>query len=219
MSTDFPRGLIDRGGAAWYLTRVLRPLALVLVCLGLLSAPLAPAVRAEPRHWAPVAATSTVSFDASHPLAGVFSGTSEQPAGEFVGDSADLKKGITGWLTVSVGTIKTGEGGRDRDLWKALDQVHFPEIRFVIERVETSFPTVSDQTDVLLTIHGMLTIHGVARPMTFPGRIRLRDGKLWVRGENHIKMSDFGISPPRHFLVKVKDTVLAGFNLNLAPAE
>jgi hypothetical protein len=55
--------------------------------------------------------------------------------------------------------------------------------------------------------------------MTFPGRVRLREGKLWVRGENRIKMSDFAISPPRRLLLKVKDSVLASFNLNLAPAE
>lgn len=219
MSTDFPRGLIDQGGAAWYPTRVLRPLALALMCLSLLAAPLAPEARAEPRRWVPVAGKGTVGFDASHALFGGFSGTSEQPAGEFEGDSGDLKKGVTGWLAVNVGTIKTGEDGRDRELWKALDHVHFPEIRFVIERMETSFPSVSEQTDVLLTIHGTLTIHGVTRPMTFPGRIRLRDKKLWVRGENHIKMSEFGISPPRRLLIKVKDTVLASFNLNLAPAE
>ncbi len=219
MSTDFPRALIDQGDAAWYPTRVRRRLALVLLCVSLLAAPLAPEARAEPRRWVPVTGKSTVGFDSSHPLFGDFSGTSEQPAGEFEGDSGDLKKGVTGWLAVSVGTIKTGEDGRDRELRKVLDQVHFPEIRFVIERMETSFPSVSEQTDVLLTIHGTLTIHGVTRPMTFPGRIRLRDKKLWVRGENHIKMSEFGISPPRRFLVKVKDTVLASFNLNLAPAE
>jgi hypothetical protein len=32
-------------------------------------------------------------------------------------------------------------------------------------------------------------------------------------------MSDFGIAPPRRLMLKVKDSVLASFNLNLAPAE
>ncbi len=162
--------------------------------------------------------TSTVGFDASHPL-GDFSGASEQPTGEFEGDTADLKKGVKGWVAVAVKTLKTSDQARDRDLWKAFEEERFPDIRFEIERVETSFPTVSDQTDVLLTIHGRLTIHGVTRPITFPGRIRLREGKLWVRGENRIKMSDFGITPPRRLMLKVKDSVLASFNLNLAPAE
>lgn len=159
-----------------------------------------------------------VGFDAAHPL-GDFSGTSDQPTGEFEGDSADLKKGIKGWLAVAVRTIKTGDNTRDRDMWKALEQERFPEIRFHIERVETSFPSVTDQTDVLLAIHGTLTVHGVSRPMTFPGRVRLRDGKLWVRGETRIKMSDFGIAPPRRLLLKVRDSVLASFNVNLAPTE
>ena len=182
----------------------------------LLTAPLARDARAEPRRWVPVPGKNLVSFDASHVL-GDFSGASEQATGEFEGDIADLKKGVTGWLAVPVRTIKTGDDSRDRDLWKALEHERFPEIRFAIERVETSFPSVSDQNDVLLTIHGTLTIHGVSRPMTFPGRVRLREGKLWVRGENRIKMSDFGVTPPRRLLLKVKDSVLASFNLNLAP--
>lgn len=209
---------IDRAAAAWYPTPVVRSLVLGLLASALLTAPLAREAWAEPRRWVPVPGTSTVGFDASHPL-GDFSGTSEQPTGEFEGDSADLKKGIKGWLAVAVKTIKTGDDSRDRDMRKAFEPERFPEIRFEIERVETSFPEVSDQTDVLLTIHGTLTIHGVSRPMTFPGRVRLREGKLWVRGENRIKMSDFEISPPRRLLLKVKDSILATFNLNLAPAE
>lgn len=197
---------------------MVRPLVLGLLASALLTAPLARDAWAELRHWTLAPGTSTVGFDASHPL-GDFSGTSEHPSGEFEGDVSDLKKGAKGWLAVAVRSLKTGDHTRDRDMWKVFEQERFPDIRFEIERVETSFPTVSEQTDVLLTIHGKLTIHGVTRSMTFPGRIRLREGKLWVRGENRIKMSDFGIAPPRRLMLKVKDSVLASFNLNLAPAE
>jgi len=197
---------------------VVRSLLFGLLASALLTAPLARDAWAEPRRWTPVPGTSTVGFDASHPL-GDFSGASEHPTGEFEGDAADLKKGVKGWLAVAVKTLKTGDQARDRDMWKAFEGERFPDIRFEIERVETSFPTVTDQTDALLTIHGRLTIHGVTRSITFPGRIRLREGKLWVRGENRIKMSDFGIAPPRRLMLKVKDSVLASFNLNLAPAE
>ncbi|HET8579243.1 MAG TPA: YceI family protein [Methylomirabilota bacterium] len=197
---------------------MVRRFVLALLAPALLIAPLARDAHAESRRWVPVPGKSLVGFDASHPL-GDFSGASEQATGEFEGDTADLKKGVTGWLAVAVKTIKTGDNSRDRDTWKAFEPERFPEIRFAIERVESSFPTVSDANDVLLTIHGTLTIHGVSRPMTFPGRIRLREGKLWVRGESRIKMSDFGIPPPRRLLLKVQDSVLASFNLNLTPAQ
>jgi polyisoprenoid-binding protein YceI len=160
---------------------VARSLALAVLISALLTSPFAWEAPAESRRWVPVAGKSLVGFDASHPL-GDFSGVSEQATGEFEGDAGDLKKGVTGWLAVAVTTIKTGDGGRDRDLWKAFESERFPEIRFT-------------------------------------GRVRLREGKLWVRGENRIKMSDFAISPPRRLLLKVKDSVLASFNLNLAPAE
>ena len=50
----------------------------------------------------------------------------------------------------------------------------------------------------------------------FSGRVRLKDGRLWVRGESRFKMSDFGIKPPQYLLLPVKDEVGVGFDLLLA---
>jgi polyisoprenoid-binding protein YceI len=170
---------------------------------------------AELKRWATVTGRSQVSFEASYPL-GDFTGRTDDVTGEFLGDPTDLRLGVTGNLRFNPTTLRTGIDSRDRDMWQALGVERFSEIRFTVERVEASFPSLSDRSDVLLTISGAMLIHGAERPMIFAGRVRLREERLWVRGETRLRMSDFGIKPPRKFLMQVADSVLVSFDLVLA---
>jgi len=194
-------------------TRAISAAAIGLLGLLVLAAPAA----AGPRTWTPVPEKSEVAFTASFPL-GDFTGRTRDVSGEFRADPADLRAGVSGFLSAAPARLRTGDEGRDRDLRKALAAERHPEIRFTIARLEASFPSTTDRADVLLTIAGVMLIHGVERPMVFPGRVRVRDDKLWVRGEAELKMSAFGIRPPTRFLLGVKDTVLVSFDVTLAAA-
>jgi polyisoprenoid-binding protein YceI len=171
---------------------------------------------AEVAHWVTVSGQSIVSFDASFPPAD-FSGYCRDVAGEFEADAADLTRGVTGRLTVQVAGLSTGNEGRDKDMWKALSAERQPTMYFVIQTVESpAFPPgVAEHPDTLLTIQGRLSIAGVERVKRFSGRIRFKQGRLWVRGESRFKMSDFGIKPPQYLLLPVKDEVGVGFDLLL----
>ncbi len=171
---------------------------------------------ADLRRFTPVPAKSEVSFAASYPW-GNFTGRTQDIAGEFQANPLDLRAGVTGVLRVKAAALRTGDDGRDRDMRRTLAVERFPEIRFTVERIEASFPSVADRSDVLLTINGLMSIRGVERAMVFPGRARIRDEKLWVRGEGELKMSAFGIRPPSRFFFDVKDTLLVSFDLTLAP--
>jgi len=173
---------------------------------------------AEAKRWATVAGKSQVSFDASFPL-GDFAGRAGDVAGEFWGDPADLRQGVTGALRVKIMALHTGVDGRDRDMWRALSAERYPEISFSVQRVEASFPSVTDRSDVLLTISGLMQMRGVERALVLPGRVRLQGNRLWVRGETRLQMRDFGIDPPRRFFLRVADSVLVSFNLLLAVAD
>jgi polyisoprenoid-binding protein YceI len=175
-------------------------------------------VSAEMQRWVVDSTKSRVWFDAFHSF-GNFTGTSEAPVGEIEADIADLKQPMKGAVTVAATTLKTGKKGRDKELWRALDAEHHAEIRYRIERVESSFPTLGDNTDVLLTIHGVLSMRGVERPMMFMGRLRQRHGSLWVRGENRLSISDYAVPPLRSWLVSMQDSVLASFDLTLSKNE
>ncbi|MGH7384985.1 MAG: YceI family protein [Candidatus Rokuibacteriota bacterium] len=192
----------------------LRGAFLAAVLLGAL--PASSALAATER-WVVESGQSRVAFDAFHAL-GNFTGTSETPTGEVELDIEDLKKPIKGSLTVPVASFRTGETGRDKDLRRALDGEHHPEIRYQIDKVDSSFPSLAEN-DVLLTIHGVLTMRGTARPVAFMGRIRLRQGTLWVRGESRTRPADFGIPPLRSWLISMKEHVLARFDLVLSKAK
>jgi polyisoprenoid-binding protein YceI len=191
------------------------PSAVTLACL-LLAWLGADPVSADPARWVPIAGQSLVSFDAGFPP-GDFSGFGRDLTGEFEADASDLGQGVSGRLTVQVNTISTGSEGRDKDMYKALSADRHPTIYFVIQTIEApSFPLgVAEHTDTLLTIQGRLSIAGVERVKRFSGRVRLKDGRLWVRGESRFKMSDFGIKPPQYLLFRVKDEVGVGFDLLL----
>jgi polyisoprenoid-binding protein YceI len=202
--------------SAGVLSTPMRSRAVFLSLVLLVPLETAPAF-AEPARWMPVRGQSLVSFDAIFPPAN-FSGFGRDLSGEFEADAADLSQGVSGSLTVQVLGISTGSDGRDKEMWKALAADRHPTMYFVIQTIEApSFPPgVAEQTDTLLTIQGRLSIAGVERVKRFSGRVRLKDGRLWVRGESRFKMSDFGIKPPQYLLLPVKDEVGVGFDLLLA---
>jgi polyisoprenoid-binding protein YceI len=190
-------------------------LVLAAVALGALMA--GPA-RADVERWVVESGRSRAGFDAFHPL-GNFSGASEAPSGEVELDIEDLKKPVKGSLLVPVASLRTGKTGRDKDLRRALDGEHHPEISYRIDKVESSFASLAPNTDVVLTIRGVLTMRGTDRPVAFTGRVRLRDGKLWARGESRIRPADFGVPPLRSWLVATREYVLATFDLVLSKAQ
>jgi polyisoprenoid-binding protein YceI len=217
VSTKFPcsslRLAIDQQRAAMLSTPMRSAVALVWLVL---TGPGASPAFAEPARWLTVTGQSLVSFDAIFPPAD-FSGFGRDLSGEFDADADDLTLGVSGHLTVQVTGISTGNEGRDKEMWKALRANSYQAMHFVIQTVDAPpFPPgVVEHTDTLLTIQGRLSIAGVERVKRFSGRVRLKQGRLWVRGESRLKMSDFGIKPPQYLLLGVKDEVGVGFDLLL----
>ena len=173
---------------------------------------------ADTRSWVVQTGKSAVSFEAQY-SPGDFTGESTEVTGEVSADAVDLRKPITGTIRARAGALKTGDSGRDKDMYRLLGTDKHPDIVYAIEGVEASFQQISDKTDTLLTIKGTLTVRGVTKTTTFLGRVRQRDAALWVRGQAQVKMTTFGITPPRRFLFfKVGDDLWLRFDLLLLAA-
>jgi len=173
---------------------------------------------AEPKSYAVIAGKSRATFDATYPL-GDFSGATEAVTGQLRLDPANIPLGVTGSVTANPTGLRTDNARRDSDLRKTLETDRYGEVRFNAEEVKSSFPSLAEHTDVILRISGVLRIRGVERPTTWTARARLEGGMIWVRGETNLKLTDFGITPPKRFFLTVGDGVRAGFDLRLAPAE
>jgi polyisoprenoid-binding protein YceI len=185
---------------------------------GLCIALLAASAPAETRRLVPVTAKSAVAFEATHRL-GDFGGRAEEVTGEFQADPADLRAGISGVLRIRTASLRTGNESRDRDMRKLLEADKHPEVRFTIGAVEASFNSITPAADVLLTVKGGLALRGVERPLTFLARARLRDDRIWVRGESRLRLTDFGIAPPRRLFFTVGDQISLSFDVTLEPTE
>jgi len=160
-----------------------------------------------------------VSFDAFHPFT-TFTVTSESPSGEIELDTADLKQPFKGEIIVLSASLRSGDRKRDQKIYNSLDIERYPDIRYRIEKVDSSFGTLAENNDVLLVIRGVLIMKGLERPVDFSGRLRLRPGGgLWFRGESWIKPWDWGVQPIRLWLISVRETGLATFDLILNKAE
>jgi polyisoprenoid-binding protein YceI len=188
----------------------------VVVCLLVIAWPLP--LSAETHRWTIVEGKSRAGFEAAYRWGSV-AGASESPSGEVELDVDDLKQPVKGALTIRASTLHTWKAAWDKDVWGVLDAEHHPEISYRIEKIESSFPSLTENADVTLTIHGLLSIRGVERPASFMSRLRLRQGTLWVRGESYLKASDFAIPSLRYLLLfPTKDRVLATFDLILNKA-
>jgi polyisoprenoid-binding protein YceI len=190
---------------------------LALRCLAIACLSASPAL-AETSRWVTVSSRCFISVDVDF-APGAFSGLGREVSGEFQANPRNLGDGVSGQLTVRVASLSTGLDGRDKEMMKALAAERYPTMAFVIQAVSASFPSVSEHSDVLLTIQGRLTIAGVDRVKRFSGRVRWKDHRLWVRGETRFKMTDFGIKPPKYLLLSVKDEVGVGFDLLLDPKD
>jgi polyisoprenoid-binding protein YceI len=190
---------------------------LALRCLAIASLAASPAIAETPR-WLTVPGRCFVTVDVDF-APGAFSGFGREVSGELQANPWNLGDGVSGQLTVKVASLSTGVEGRDKEMLKALAAARYSTMAFVIQAVSPSFPSVSEHSDVLLTIQGRLTIAGVDRVKRFSGRVRWKDHRLWVRGETRFKMTDFGIKPPTYLLLSVKDEVGVGFDLLLDPKD
>jgi polyisoprenoid-binding protein YceI len=97
-------------------------------------------------------------------------------------------------------------------MWKALNSDKHKEIRFTLTSYE-----FSGTTGVAGTLKGTLLINGQTKPITVPVQFAPADGALRVTGTYPLKMTDWGIEPPRLMMgtLKVGEMVNVQFNLLL----
>jgi len=128
-----------------------------------------------------------LSFDGSA-TTGDFVGSTESMTGELVG-GPDLTT-ARGWVEAPVQTLKTGNGKRDRDLNKSMESEQFPTMRFDLSDV---LPGAGSGDSVDVTLHGTLTIHGIAREVSLPASLNFLAGSIRVRCQFPLNLKDYRI--------------------------
>ncbi|HMS01539.1 MAG TPA: YceI family protein [Gemmatimonadaceae bacterium] len=89
-------------------------------------------------------------------------------------------RAATGWVEVTLDSLRTGNGTRDRHMRDALETTTHPTARFELDSV-VFVPEASSATDSVrpVRLHGRFRVHGVARPVVADGTLQPRAPDGW----------------------------------------
>ncbi len=102
-----------------------------------------------------------------------------------------------GWVEVRVGTVHTGDAGRDENLRAHFfDSVGFPAARFAMTGTPSVATLTAPGSELETTLSGELSIHGSKFPLSVPVRItRTTRDRIRVRNTRPVVLSakDLGL--------------------------
>ncbi len=121
-------------------------------------------------------------------------------------------------VVVPVASISCKNGTMDRKMREALKAEDYPEIRFVLTRVDS---VAAEAKGYRLQVQGELTIAGVEQPVQMRLLARPEDGGWRFQGAQPLSMKAFGIKPPTAMLgtLRTGDEVVVHFDVVARPAS
>lgn len=159
-------------------------------------------------------ASGTLSFD-GHATVGDFTGTTTTVTGELTG--GESLAAVRGWVESPVKTLETGDGKRDKDLNKSMESGKHPAMRFELAGVT---PEGGPADTAAVQLRGKLTLHGVTREVTLPGRVWKEGKGLRLRSDFPLDLGDYEIGGLSKMLgmLRMQEGIEVHVDLTFAPA-
>jgi hypothetical protein len=133
-------------------------------------------------------------------------------------DDAVVARSLRGVdVIVPVRKLKCGDRHMEANMYQALKAPEPPETSYIIADFEIT-PAPGDDLQVRAT--GTMSVAGAERPVSMTVKTeRLPDGTRRARGSVPIKMTDFGIVPPRPWfgVLRTADKVVVQFEIYVSP--
>lgn len=114
-----------------------------------------------------------------------------------MGDSITSLKGT---MEVSIADFISDNAKRDSNMRETMESDKFPKASFEIKEVVAKGGNH-------VTLKGVMSIHGVSKPFSFEGSVSEEGSKVRIRAKSSMKMSDYGITPPKMVFLTVRDQV------------
>lgn len=106
---------------------------------------------------------------------------------------------LRGAIEVSMADLISDNKKRDTNMQETLESDTFPKAIFEIKEVSAKGASH--------LLKGTMSLHGVTKPMSFEGSITQEGSKVRIKASSMMKMSDFGIKPPKMVFLTVRDQV------------
>lgn len=100
-------------------------------------------------------------------------------------------------MRLDVKDLKSGDGTLDKHMYEALKSEKFPAIEMKLDKFE-----FKDQNSA--TASGVLTVAGETRPIELKLNISTDGDNIIIRGSKSLRMTDFGIEPPKIMMGAIK---------------
>lgn len=116
---------------------------------------------------------------------------------------------------VPAASLKSGESAMDKNMRRAMNAEKFPEVLY---KLASYGPAKSKEGGVMaVETKGELTINGRTKIVAIGMELVRSSEGLRARGAHALKMSDYGITPPKLMLgtIKVRDDVTVRFDLTI----
>lgn len=126
-----------------------------------------------------------------------YTGSSEALEGTLNIDSREVD------FRIPLESIKTGNGSRDKDMYKALETDQFPYATFK-GKISEEFDIAHEQNQKVL-VKGMFSLHGVERPLEVTVDLKPTPEGILFYTFWPINITDYGIKRPSVFFIKVED--------------
>lgn len=107
---------------------------------------------------------------------------------------------LKGFIEVSMADLMSDNKKRDADMQETLESSLFPKAVFEVKEV------VAKGDDNYL-LKGTMHLHGVTKPINFEGKITEESSKVRIKATSALKMTDFGIKPPKLLFLSVRDQI------------
>lgn len=120
-------------------------------------------------------------------------------------------------VRIPVKGLESGKSKMNELMYRALEAEEHPFITYRLDEFER---LGRQDGAVRFAAKGRLTVAGETRPSTLRGTVTvLDDGDLSVEAATTLRMTDFGIEPPKAMLgtIKTGDEIQVGFRWRLAP--
>jgi len=107
---------------------------------------------------------------------------------------------LRGSIEISMSDLVSDNKKRDTNMQETLESATFHKAVFEVKEV-----VAKGGENVILK--GMMNLHGVTKPMSFEGTVSEEASKVRIKVKSSMKMSDFGITPPKMVFLVVRDQV------------